>query len=308
MALALLQLPLPPKNHVTNPPDLPHPLASPTLLVLPELATSPTPHLKTAMRAAAAGAQVILDYYHRGVEMRSKGDEGTYNLVSDADVESEQAIARVINAEFPTHAILGEEEQSGSVEAEHLWIVDPLDGTNNFAHRIPHFAVSIAYYHLGQAQCGVVVNPVRGDWYWASLGTGAYHNGRPMRVNLHERLDQTMVGCGFYYDRGAMMESTLAAIHAFFKQQIHGIRRFGTAALDLCHVADGLYGAFFEYQLMPWDFAAGRLILEEAGGQITTGLGTPLPLNKTCLLASNTRLHPAALAIVAGNHPCQSVT
>lgn len=258
------------------------------------------------MRAAVAGARVILDYYHRGVAMRSKADEGTYNLVSDADVESEQAIAREINADFPQHAILGEEELSGSVEAEHLWIVDPLDGTNNFAHRIPHFAVSIAYYHRGQPQCGVVVNPVRDDWYWATVGGGAFHNGRPMRVSTAQQLDQSMIGCGFYYDRGAMMESTLAAIHAFFKQQIHGIRRFGTAALDLCHVADGLYGAFFEYQLMPWDFAAGRLILEEAGGQITTGLGGPLPLSKTCLLASNTLLHAAALEIVAGHHPSRS--
>ena len=115
-----------------------------------------------------------------------------------------------------------------------------------------------------------------------------------------------MVGCGFYYDRGAMMECTLAAIHSFFKQQIHGIRRFGAAALDLCHVADGMYGAFFEYQLMPWDFAAGRLILEEAGGRITTGLGAPLPLTKTCVLASNSHLHEAALAIVSGNHPSRS--
>ncbi len=282
-----------------------------TPLTIPALG-SPTQHsptylqLVTAVEAAAAGARIILDYYHRGVEMRSKADEGTYNLVSDADVESEQAIARSITTRFPAHAILGEEEASGSVEAEHLWIVDPLDGTNNFAHRIPHFAVSIAYYHRSQAQCGVVVNPVRNDWYWATAGGGAFHNGRPMRVSPSTRLDQSMIGCGFYYDRGAMMECTLAAIHAFFKQQIHGIRRFGTAALDLCHVADGLYEAFFEYQLMPWDFAAGRLILEEAGGTISTGLGNPLPLAKTCLLASNTLLHEAALQIVSTNHPSRS--
>lgn len=110
--------------------------------------------------------------------------------------------------------------------------------------------------------------------------------------------------CGSFslFDHGAWMEATLASIHSFFKQQIHGIRRFGTAALDLCQVADGMYGVFFEYQLSPWYFAAGRLILEEAGGKITDGRGNPLPLAKTSVLASNTLLHAAALDIVHRNH------
>ena len=270
-----------------------------TSLVCPQLGSTAGGDLHTAIQAAAAGGRVVLDYFQRGVAMRSKLNEASYNLVSDADVQSEQQIAAVIRDSFPGHALLGEEELSDSIDAEHLWIVDPLDGTNNFAHRIPHFAISIAYYHRGQARCAVVVNPVRGDWYWASAAGGAFHNGQPMRVNSHHNLDETMVGCGFYYDRGAMMERTLAAIHAFFKQNIHGIRRFGTAALDLCHVADGLYGVFFEYQLMPWDFAAGRLILEEAGGKVSTTLGDDLPLTKSCLLASNGHLHAAALDIVS---------
>jgi myo-inositol-1(or 4)-monophosphatase len=259
----------------------------------------PNDHLRAALAAAEAGARVVLHYFERGVEMH---DKGNVELVSQADIESEQAIARVLTARFPDHAILGEEEQSGSLSAEHLWIVDPLDGTNNFAHRIPHFAVSVAYYANQVAQCGVVVNPVRGDWYWATRGGGAFHNGSPIKVSSHARLDQTMVGVGFYYDRDKMMEATLAAIGDFFRQQIHGVRRFGTAALDLCQTACGMFGVFFEYQLSPWDFAAGRLILEEAGGLITDGRGNPLPLAKTSLLASNTLLHPAALAIVAKHH------
>ena len=272
-------------------------------LIPPPLAGTPQPVLAAAVAAASEGARVLLGHYQRGVQMRSKDPTAAYNLVSDADIESEQAIGRSLGAGFPDHAILGEEELSGDVGAEHLWIVDPLDGTNNFAHRIPHFAVSIAYYRAGRAECGVVVNPVRGDWYWATAGGGAFHNGRPMRVSTATGLAQSMVGCGFYYDRGAMMESTLAAIHSFFKQQIHGIRRFGTAALDLCQVADGLYEAFFEYQLMPWDFAAGRLIVEEAGGRVTNAWGNPLALEKTCLLASNTRLHDHSLEIVRRHHP-----
>ncbi|MGN6544421.1 MAG: inositol monophosphatase family protein [Aureliella sp.] len=270
-----------------------------TFAIPAEFDIPPNDHLRAALAAAEAGGRVVLHYFERGVEMH---DKGTVELVSQADVESEQAIARVLAARFPDHAVLGEEEHSGSVSAEHLWIVDPLDGTNNFAHRIPHFAVSIAYYAGQVAQCGVVVNPVRGDWYWATRGGGAFYNGQPIKVNNEARLDQTMVGVGFYYDRGAMMEATLAAVGDFFRQQIHGIRRFGTAALDLCQTACGMFGVYFEYQLSPWDFAAGRLILEEAGGLITDGRGNPLPLAKTSILASNTQLHPAALAIVAKHH------
>lgn len=256
--------------------------------------------LRVAFTAAEAGAAVVMAYFERGVTMRQKAD--ACDLVSDADLQSEQAIAQTILAAFPTHAILGEEENSGDVDAADLWIVDPLDGTNNFAHRIPHFAVSIAYYHQGQAVCGVVVNPVHNDWYWASRGGGAFHNGRRLTVSDEASLDETMVGVGFYYDRGAMMEATLKSIHDFFKQQIHGVRRFGAAALDLCQVADGLFGVFFEYHLSPWDFAAGRLILEEAGGKITDGRGNDLRIAKSSVLASNTRLHAAALEIVRRNH------
>lgn len=261
------------------------------------------PELAVAIEAATAGARVILNYYERGVEMRSKEHEESYNLVSDADVESEQAIAKVVQQHFPQHSILGEEEQNAEVTEEHLWIVDPLDGTNNFAHRIPHFAVSIAYYRHGEPRCGVVVNPVRGDWYWATEGGGAFHNGRRLQVDSARELTHSMIGCGFYYDRGSMMEATLAAIHDFFKQNIHGIRRFGTAALDFCQVADGLFGAYFEYQLQPWDFAAARLILEEAGGRVTDGRGDPLPLSKTSVLISNGHLHDLCLEIVSRHHP-----
>lgn len=270
-------------------------------VVTPSFKSSLDGPLRTAFEAAEAGSAVVLDFFQRGVEMRQK--EGVAcDLVSDADVQSEQAVARTILAAYPGHAILGEEENAGSVDSVDLWIIDPLDGTNNFAHRIPHFAVSIAYYHQGQAVCGVVVNPVRGDWYWATRGGGAFHNGRRLHVNSHESLAETMVGVGFYYDRGAMMEATLASIKDFFKQQIHGIRRFGAAALDLCQVADGLFGVFFEYHLSPWDFAAGGLILEEAGGKITDGKGNPLPIAKSSVVATNSRLHNAALEIVRRNH------
>lgn len=259
--------------------------------------------LRVAAKAAMAGAEIILDYFERGVAMRSKAEDESYNLVSDADVESERAIAALIQREFPAHQILGEEECAGDINAEHLWIIDPLDGTNNFAHHIPHFAVCIGYYHQGEAVSAVVVNPVRGDWYYAHRGEGAFHNGQKLSVNASAQLSEVMVGCGFYYDRGAMMRATLSAVEAFFEQQIHGIRRFGTAALDLCQVASGQYGVFFEYQLAAWDFGAARLILEESGGTITDAKGAPLHLRTSSILASNKLLHADALAITKRFHP-----
>ena len=259
----------------------------------------PTP-LEVAKLAATAAGDIVARYFRDGVAMRGKE---SYNLVSDADVESEQAIVEEIRRHFPEHVMLAEEAHRGDAAAEHLWIIDPLDGTNNFAHDIPHFAVSVAYYHQGQPACGVIFNPIRDDWYTAVRGEGAFHNGRKVQVGQQTRLDEVLVGVGFYYDRGAMMEATLAAVGDLFRQKIHGIRRFGTASLDLCQVGCGIFGAFFEYELSPWDFAAGRLFVEEAGGRVTTARGEPLPLANTCLLAANKTLHEVMLPIVRGHCP-----
>jgi myo-inositol-1(or 4)-monophosphatase len=252
--------------------------------------------MEVARQAARAGGEVVMRYFREGVTMRSKE---SYNLVSDADVQSEDAIAGVIRDHFPGHAVMGEETYQADAAAEHLWIIDPLDGTNNFAHGIEHFAVSVAYYRSGEAQCGVVYNPVREDCFAAARGEGARRNGRELHVSPSESLKEVLVGVGFFYDRGKMMEATLAAIGDFFRAHVHGVRRLGTASLDLSHVAGGMFGGFFEFELAPWDFAAGRLVLEEAGGRITTCSGAPLPLAKTSILASNGPLHEAMLAIVA---------
>ncbi len=261
---------------------------------------TPPPEFAVAEAAARAGGEVAARYFRDGVTMRSKD---VANLVSDADVEAEHAIAAVIRATFPDHAILGEEAYQGDASAEHLWVVDPIDGTNNYAHAIPHFAVSVAYYHHGQAVCGVVFNPITDDWYTVIRGQGAFHNGKPARVQEATRLDEVIIGVGFYYDRGAMMEATLDAIRDLKHQAIHGIRRFGTASLDLISVGLGRYGAYFEYELSPWDFAAGRLFVEEAGGTVTDARGNPLPLGKSSILASNGPLHAPTLAVVRKHHP-----
>lgn len=249
-----------------------------------------------AKTAANAAAEVLLDYFQSGVSMRTKS--ASVDLVSDADVNAERAVASVIRDTFPDHQILGEEEESAAADAEHLWIVDPLDGTTNFAHGIPHFATSIAYYYQGQAMAGVVYNPVTKDWYIAEAGEGAFHNDRPMRVTDHNSLSEAVVGTGFYYDRGAMMEDTLTAVGALFRENIHGIRRFGAASLDFAAVASGQFSAYFEYQLFAWDFAAGRLLVEEAGGQTSDCEGNPLKIGPTTILATNGHLHQQTLQLI----------
>lgn len=250
---------------------------------------------RTARAAAEAGGEVVRHYFEQGCEVRNKS---SYDLVTDADLESERRIGATIREAFPEHAILGEELHRGQVDSPHLWVIDPLDGTNNFAHQIPHCAVSIAYFERGVARCGVVLNPIRQDLFRATAGQGAYHNEQLLQVSPATRLDQSLVGVGFYYDRGAMMQATLRAIEQCFAHEIHGIRRFGTAALDLCQVAAGWFAGFFEYKLSPWDFAAGALIVSEAGGQVSDCMGQPLPLAQTSVLASNATLHPTLLGIV----------
>ncbi|MCL4124050.1 UNVERIFIED_CONTAM: hypothetical protein GTU68_065227 [Idotea baltica] len=229
-----------------------------------------------------------MHYFSHGFEIE---DKGVGNLVTEADKKTERTIVELIKAEFSEHKVLAEEEHSASVTAEHLWIIDPIDGTNNFAHGIPQFAVSVAYYYQGQAMVGVVLNPSSGELFSATRGGGAFLNGEQIKVSEATALNQVVIGTGFYYDRGKMMERTLQSIRDLFARDIHGMRRLGAASLDLCFVAAGRFGAYFEYQLAPWDFAAARLIVEEAGGVVTQANGEVLPLDHTTIAASNGAFH-----------------
>ena len=260
-----------------------------------------SPELTTAVDAATAGSKIVSNHFANlasaGIENKNT-DEKYQGIVTQADLDSENAIVAEIRKVFPDHAFLAEERHSDAKDSEHLWIIDPLDGTNNFAHGIPHFAVSVAYYRHGKPFCGVILNPSTSDVFITQRGRGAWWNRNRASVNQHASFPETMIAVGFYYDRGAMMRATLEAIEAFFQKNIHGIRRFGTAALDIVQVGLGRFGGYFEYQLSPWDFAAARLFLEESGGKITTCSGDDLPLETTSVLATNSRLHEPMLEIV----------
>ena len=249
-----------------------------------------TPELKnvldTAKTAAESSAEILLNLFGKAA-VRQKS---TQDLVTEADIESEERITAIIHRAFPDHTVLREEGAStGNIQDDHLWVIDPLDATNNYAHGIPHFSVSIGYAQKGAVQVGVILDPLRREMFTAVKGHGALLNDRPMRVSSREGLPESIIATGFYYDRGLVMERTLDTIRELFYQNIRGIRRTGGAALDLSWVACGRFEGFFEYKLAPWDYAAGSLIVQEAGGICTDRGGNPLLLGSGSIIAGNRR-------------------
>jgi myo-inositol-1(or 4)-monophosphatase len=223
--------------------------------------------------------------------------DSTYNLVTDADLRSEEFIAGFLLEKMPGCTCLGEETHHAALKADRLWIVDPLDGTTNFAHGIPHFGVSVAYAEKGTILAGAVYDPMRDELFSASLGQGATLNGDPIHVSGNRQLAQSIIGTGFYYDRNETMEKTLEALRTLFKQDIHCMRRMGASSLDLTWLAAGRFDGYFEYTLSPWDFAAGLLILTEAGGKaIDARTSIPADLFSSGLICSNGLIHEALVA------------
>ena len=251
--------------------------------------------LEIAKKAARFAGRVIMEQQGKA----SISEKAANNLVTEADLSAQETIVEMISSHFPDHSIIAEEQDLEiKSSAPDQWIIDPLDGTNNYAHMIPHFSISIAYARSGRVEAGVVYDPVRNEMFTAIRGGGAYLNGKPIRVSGARSLREAVIATGFYYDRGRIMRKTLSSIEKLFEANIHGIRRFGTASLDLCWVACGRFDAFFEYTLSVWDFAAGMLILEEAGGQCTDQEGIALDLSKSGLAVSNGNFHDDFLAIV----------
>ncbi len=255
--------------------------------------------LATAKRAAREAGDTLLGLYGKA-KVHEKG--ATNNLVTEADFAAEKLITEIIKSAYPDHKLLLEEGRStGVAEDGHLWIIDPLDATNNFAHGIPHFCVSIAYAEMGEVKTGVIFDPIRNELFRATKGAGAFLNDREISVTDARRLEEAVVGTGFYYDRGAMMEKTLKSIHTLFSRNIRGIRRMGSAAIDLAWVACGRFDAFFEYKLEPWDYSAGKLLIEEAGGSCSDRLGNHLKIDSGNVIVSNGRIHDLMVDAVRWN-------
>jgi myo-inositol-1(or 4)-monophosphatase len=231
--------------------------------------------------------------------------DSTYNLVTQADRESEEIIVEYLSREMPDASFLAEEAHHGTaLAADRLWIIDPLDGTTNFAHTVPHFGVSVAYAEKGSIVAGAVYDPMRGELFSAGAGEGAFLNDSPITVSKRDSLTQSLIATGFYYERGEIMEKTLQALHALFKARIHCMRRLGAASLDVTWLAAGRFDGYFEYTLSPWDFAAGLLILHEAGGTASDPQGREADLFSKGLICSNGLIHEELLRLTLKPEKC----
>jgi myo-inositol-1(or 4)-monophosphatase len=219
--------------------------------------------------------------------------KGAIDLVTEMDLEIERAFRAMIAERFPEHAVLGEEfEESGDRAArpQFCWVLDPIDGTTNYAHGLPIFCASLALEIEGVAVVGAVYDPNRRELFTAEKGHGAWLNGVPLRVSNASRLLDSLLVTGFHYDIH-QDSSGLIELFGDFIARARAVRRLGSAALDLCYVAAGRFDAFWEHKLQPWDIAAGALIVEEAGGRVTTVDGGTFGSRAGSVLASNGRIH-----------------
>ena len=243
------------------------------------------------MQAMAREAgSLIMGYFRQHVKIEYKG---AVDLVTVADRESEALILSRIRAQFPRHDVMGEEGTRIETGSEYKWYVDPLDGTTNFAHGYPVFCVSLAVERAGRRVAGVVYDPTRDEMFSAALGGGASLNGKAIHVSAISTLGECLIGTGFPSQKRHKNPNI------YFYHQLtlrtHGVRRAGSAALDLCNVASGRYEGFWEFNLNPWDTAAGVLIVEEAGGKVTDFSGGTFDIASRETVATNGLVHDALL-------------
>lgn len=250
-----------------------------------------TTDLLPVMQSVAREAGgLLVSHFHKHVKIEYKGDA---DLVTIADRQSEALILDRIRKHFPDHDVMGEEGTRIDSGSRYKWYVDPLDGTTNFAHGFPVFGVSLAVERDGRRFAGVVYDPTRDEMFSAGAGSGAQLNGQSIRVSTTPRLAECLIGTGFPSHKRHKNPNI------YFYHQItlrtHGVRRAGSAAIDLCNVACGRFDAFWEFNLNPWDTAAGVLIAEEAGARVTNFTGGPFERDSRETLASNGLVHDALL-------------
>jgi myo-inositol-1(or 4)-monophosphatase len=250
--------------------------------------------MDVAREAALSAGKLLKENLHGTREISYKGE---INLVTEMDMRSEQAIVELLRAAFPGHGILAEEGTNIQNGSGFTWIIDPLDGTTNYAHGYPCFSVSIALVRNGAPEVGVVFDPMRDELFSAQNGQGAFLNGRPIRVSGHDRLINSLLATGFPYDRKESEKNNLDYFHDLLMAS-QEVRRDGSASLDLCSVACGRFDGFWELKLKPWDTAAGSLIVREAGGTVTDFTGSRSGLYDDEILASNGGIHEQMLEIL----------
>jgi len=250
-------------------------------------------YLEAAKEVSREAGELLRENFFKAGEIFFKGE---VNLLTESDTAAQDLIFRRLSNKFPSHDFLAEEGLRKLSAAEFRWVFDPLDGTTNFAHRFPVFCVSLGLEHRKELVCGVVFNPMSGELFWAERGGGAYLNGQKISVSKIDDLDKSLVATGFPYD----LRETKTNIdhHNHFLLKTQGVRRCGSAALDLCSVACGRFDGFWEMKLNPWDTAAGAVIIEAAGGRITDFEGHVVNIYNPQVAASNGLIHRAMLDIL----------
>ncbi len=244
--------------------------------------------LEIALKAARSGVDTINSFKDRKLNIQEKGD---HDLVTDADVATEKEIIKIIKENFPDDEILAEESENEEVLTDHrTWIIDPIDGTTNFAHDFPVYCVSVAMWENGKPIVGVVIEVNRNEEFTAVAGEGAWLNGEPIQVSDTKTSHDAFIATGFPYNDLSLIEPYLNLFRHLMKE-LQGIRRPGAATFDLCCVACGRFDGFYEYSLHAWDVAAGCLIIQEAGGKVTDWTGGDGWLFGQRLIAGNPRIH-----------------
>jgi len=243
--------------------------------------------------------QVVMKYFQGQFHIKLKDDrEGAIDIVTDADRASEDLILEAIHREFPDHDVLTEETPTEKTGSKCLWLVDPLDGTVNFAHGYPVFAVSIALMVDDLLIAGIVHDPLRLETFSAFRTGGAFLNGNPIRVSRADRLERSVVSTGFPYDKAFSPENNVAEFSRVL-MKVQGMRRGGSAATDLAYVAAGRMDGFWELKLKPWDMAAGMLLVEEACGRVTDRIGQPTDVYTDSIVATNGLIHDLLVGVLS---------
>lgn len=251
--------------------------------------------LDTAVEAAVAAGRLQRSRFADRLTVDLKGAK---NLVTEVDLVSEQLIVERLLARFPDHGMLAEEGDYPGGDGTHVWIIDPLDGTTNFAHGYPWFCVSIALQAGGETVIGVIHNPMTDELFTAAAGIGAFRNGCRISVSERQPLAGALLATGFPYDCATDPENNFNHFIRFQKAA-RGIRRTGAAALDLAYLAAGRLDGFWEVKLKPWDVAAGTLLVQEAGGRVSAFDGSPYEVTNHRILASNGLIHDEMISLLA---------
>jgi myo-inositol-1(or 4)-monophosphatase len=250
-----------------------------------------------AVQAARRGAQVLRRRFG-SVSAGQAEEKGPKDFVSAVDREAEEAIVSFLQKRAPQVAVLAEESPARGATGGLTWVIDPLDGTTNFLHGFPHFAVSVALAQGESPLAGAIIDPLRGEEFTAGRGMGARLSGRPVRVSEEAKLSGALALTGFPFRAVALLPSYLRSLEAVVRAA-SGVRRAGSAALDLCYVACGRAGVFWELRLSPWDIAAGSLLVEEAGGRVSDFEGGDTQWRTGNILATNGPLHPEMIRLLA---------